>query len=206
MLKKTKLLFISFLLVSAHLIYANGSDKENSLSFIVNPSLSSVEWSARKVAGAHNGQINILDGQLLMQGDAIKGGEFTVDMNSITCEDISDERSNTRLVNHLKSDDFFGSSIHPVSSLVIISATRKSGNEYEITGNLTIKGITNEIVFPAKIQVAQNKVTANAEITVVRTKYDIKYRSGSFFDSLGDRLIYDDFNLKVELVASQDAL
>jgi polyisoprenoid-binding protein YceI len=206
MLKKTKLLFISFLLVSAHLIYANGSDKENSLSFIVNPSLSSVEWSARKVAGAHNGQINILDGQLLMQGDAIKGGEFTVDMNSITCEDISDERSNTRLVNHLKSDDFFGSSIHPVSSLVIISATRKSGNEYEITGNLTIKGITNEIVFPAKIQVAQNKVTANAEITVDRTKYDIKYRSGSFFDSLGDRLIYDDFNLKVELVASQDAL
>jgi polyisoprenoid-binding protein YceI len=206
MLKKIKLLFISFLLVSAHLIYANGSDKENSLSFIVNPSLSSVEWSARKVAGAHNGQINILDGQLLMQGDAIKGGEFTVDMNSITCADISDERSNTRLVNHLKSDDFFGSSIHPVSSLVIISATRKSGNEYEITGNLTIKGITNEIVFPAKIQVAQNKVTANAEITVDRTKYDIKYRSGSFFDSLGDRLIYDDFNLKVELVASQDVL
>jgi polyisoprenoid-binding protein YceI len=200
---KAKLFFIAVLFFSTSQLCAN---VDKSTSYKVDPSESNIEWTGKKVAGAHFGNINIKEGHLLYEGNTITGGSFSIDMNSITCTDLTDERSNSRLVNHLKSDDFFGTSDHPVSILVIKMASQKSGDQYEITGDLTIKGITHEIVFPATVQFADDKLTALADITVDRTKYDIKFRSGRFFDSLGDRLIYDDFTLKVELVASQDVL
>ena len=39
-----------------------------------------------------------------------------------------------------------------------------------------------------------------AEIVIDRSKFDVKYGSGSFFDNLGDNMIYDDFTLDVNLV------
>jgi polyisoprenoid-binding protein YceI len=201
---KVKLSLISLLLVFTQLLQAE--DEEKSSGFIVNPSLSSIEWSGRKVTGAHNGNIGIKEGHLVVDGLAITGGAFVIDMNTITCTDLTNEGSNTRLVNHLKSDDFFGTNNHPFSNFVIKSAKQKSGDQYDITGDLTIKDITHEITFPATVRISQNRIMASADITVDRTKYDIKFRSGRFFDSLGDRLIHDDFNLKIELVASQEAL
>jgi polyisoprenoid-binding protein YceI len=79
----------------------------------------------------------------------------------------------------------------------------KSGNDYEAKGKLTIKGITSDITFPATIKTDGNTVTADAVITVDRTKYDIKYGSKKFFESIGDKAIYDDFELAVKLVAKK---
>jgi polyisoprenoid-binding protein YceI len=84
----------------------------------------------------------------------------------------------------------------------ITSVQSTGSGTYDVKGKLTIKGITNEISFPATVKQEGNKVIANAKIIVDRTKYDIKFRSKSFFENLGDKTIYDDFELNVQLVAN----
>ena len=96
---------------------------------------------------------------------------------------------------HLKSDDFFSVKKHPTSTLIIKKAKYLYNNNYEIVADLTIKGITNEIKFKTKL----NDNIASADIVVDRTTFDIRYGSGSFFDNLGDKMIYDDFRLSVSL-------
>jgi polyisoprenoid-binding protein YceI len=164
----------------------------------VDAQASKLTWAAKKVTGAHAGNINIASGQLELDGNALKGGSFTADTRSITVTDISSER----LTNHLKSDDFFSVEKHPTANFVITSATPKGGSNYDVTGNLTIKGITNAVSFPAEVTVAGGKATAKATLKVDRTKFDIKYRSSNFFENLGDKAIYDEFTIDVVLVAN----
>ncbi len=157
------------------------------------------------MTGSHNGSISITGGDLQVDGSTLKGGSFTVDTRTMTVEDIKDANGNARLLNHLKSDDFFSVEKHPSAAFAITSAKKKSGNEYDITGNLTIKGITQPVTFlpPATVVVNGSQLNAKATIKIDRTKFDIKYRSNSFFQNLGDKAIYDDFTLDVELVANK---
>lgn len=121
----------------------------------------------------------------------------------MTVDDIKDANGNARLLNHLKSDDFFSVEKHPNATFVITSVKKKSGSTHDITGNLTIKGITQPVTFPAEVVVNGSQLNAKATITIDRTKFDIKYRSKSFFENLGDKTIYDEFTLDVELVATK---
>lgn len=173
------------------------------VAFKVDGSKSKIAWLAKKVTGSHNGFISITGGELQADGSTLKGGSFTVDTRTMTVEDIKNADGNARLLGHLKSDDFFSVEKHPSAAFAITSAKKKSGNEYDITGNLTIKGITQPITFPATVVVSGNQLNAKATITIDRTKFDIKYRSNSFFQNLGDKAIYDDFTLDVELVATK---
>lgn len=200
-------IFLTAFFVFAVALFANDSNKNKPKTFIIDPSASSIAWKAKKVGGGHNGQVLIKEGHFEMDGKYISAGAFAADMTTITSLDLTDEKSNSRLVNHLKSDDFFSSEKFPVSTFAIRKAEQKSGDNYTITGLLTIKGIANEISFPATIKTSKNKITASATITVDRTLYDIKFRSGKFFENLGDKLIYDEFTLEINLVAtSPDAL
>ncbi|WP_210487488.1 YceI family protein [Rufibacter aurantiacus] len=166
---------------------------------------SKVNWRGTKVTGEHSGAINVAEGTLNSDGKNIYGGTFTIDMNSITCTDITDAKMNGNLVGHLKSDDFFGTAKHPKATLVITKVTpTKTKGQYLVNGDLTIKGIKNPIQFPATIAHAGNQIKAKANIKVDRTKYDIKYGSGSFFDNLGDKAISNEFELNVDLVAQKD--
>lgn len=162
---------------------------------------STVSWKASKVTGTHFSKVKISKAELDYRNERIQGGSFEMDMTSITVEDITDANSNKRLTDHLKSDDFFSSEKFKSSSLKITSATTSNGKDYQITGDLVIKGISHPVTFPAIVEVSGNKITATANITFDRTKYDIKYRSGSYFENLADRLIYDDVHLEVKLVA-----
>lgn len=173
------------------------------VAFKVDGSKSKIAWLAKKVTGSHNGFINISGGTLQVDGSTLTGGSFNVDTRTMTVEDIKDEKGNARLLGHLKSDDFFSVEKHPEASFAITSAKKKSGNTYDITGNLTIKGISQSITFPADVVVNGNQLNAKATIKIDRTKFDIKYRSNSFFENLGDKAIYDDFTLDVELVANK---
>ncbi|MBA9075493.1 MULTISPECIES: YceI family protein [Rufibacter] len=164
---------------------------------------SKVAWVGTKVTGEHSGTISIADGKLVSDGKNILGGTFTIDMGSIACTDISDAKMNQNLVGHLKSEDFFGTAKYPTSTLVIKNAKATGKGQYLVSGDLTIKGITKPIQFPATIQHAGNQIKANAKVTVDRTKYDIKYGSGSFFDNLGDKAISNDFVLDINLVAKK---
>ncbi len=164
---------------------------------------SKIIWVGKKVTGEHTGTIALAEGGLQVKSKKITGGSFTIDMTSITDTDITNPGGNERLVNHLKSDDFFSSEKHPQATFVISTVTSIGKDEHKIKGNLTIKGITNEIEFTAAIQPAGKQLIAKAKILVDRTKFDIKFRSGNFFENLGDKVIEDNFELNVELVATQ---
>jgi polyisoprenoid-binding protein YceI len=155
---------------------------------------STVAWKGYKVTGSHHGTINLSEGNLIFNGDTLSGGSFTVDMTSLVDNDLEGEWKG-KLEGHLKSDDFFGVATHPTASLVFTSVKASSKNSYDVTADLTIKGITNPINFT--LAVYGNK--ANATLKVDRAKYDVRYGSGSFFDNLGDKTIYDEFDLVVDL-------
>ena len=168
----------------------------------VNKSESSVTWKAEKVTGKHWGYVPIADAKLDYAAGKITGGSFEMDMTSLTVEDLTDPKSKGNLTNHLKSDDFFSVEKFNKSTFTIKEAKSSNGTDYTISGDLTIKGITQPVSFPAKVSVAGNSLTATGEITFDRTKYDIKYRSSNYFENLADKAIYDEVKLEVKLVAT----
>lgn len=168
-------------------------------TFTIDTQSSSIEWTATKVTGKHNGTVKLSSGSLIFNGNQLQGGSFTTDMNSITVLDLQGE-SAQKLTGHLKSDDFFAVEKHPAASFQITKVSQASAGQVNITGNLTLKGITQPITFPAVVKRQENAVVAVAKnIKVNRTKYDIKYRSNSFFGSLGDKAIDDEFTLSINL-------
>ncbi|HVI45775.1 MAG TPA: YceI family protein [Chitinophaga sp.] len=171
-------------------------------TFQVDAKQSKLSWVGKKVTGQHSGTINVADGKLEVENNALKGGTFSLDTRSIAVTDITDADGNAKLVGHLKSEDFFSTEKFPAATFVITSVKAKGNGSYDVDGKLTIKGITNPISFPAAVTVAGNNLTAKANIKVDRTKYNIKYGSKSFFASIGDKAIYDDFDLEVTLVAN----
>jgi polyisoprenoid-binding protein YceI len=156
---------------------------------------STVTWKGYKVTGAHNGSISLKSGHLEMNGKKLTGGEFVVDMTTITVNDLEAGQGKEKLEGHLQSADFFGVESNPTSKLVFTSVKPMNENSYTVTGDLTIKGITKPVTLV--VSMFENKATATVKID--RTKFDIKYGSGSFFDNLGDKAIYDDFDLVVDL-------
>jgi polyisoprenoid-binding protein YceI len=184
------------------IVLSSFSFSENSTPTTVNKTESTVSWNAKKVTGEHYGKVPLQDAQLDYSNGKITGGSFTMDMVNLTVEDIADANSNKRLADHLRSDDFFSVEKFNTSTFKITEAKSSNGKDYTITGTLTIKGISNTVTFPATVSVEKGKIVANADITFDRTKYDIKYRSGNYFENLADKMIYDDVTLKVKLVAS----
>lgn len=160
----------------------------------VNAEKSSIHWVGKKVTGQHDGIVNLKDGILMFKGDKLAGGKFTVDMASITTKDLEGEWG-AKLDGHLKSDDFFSTEKFPTATLEFKKIADKGNGVFTVFGDLTIKGITNQVNFD--MTVAKNSATT--KLVIDRTKFDIKYKSGSFFENLGDKTIYDDFELDVNL-------
>lgn len=177
--------------------------KEIASVYKVDAAQSSVKWIGKKVTGEHSGNVTISSGSLSTTNNAVTAGTVEIDLTTITNTDITDPASNAKLLGHLKSADFFNVASFPKATLVITSSKVKSAGTYDVTGNLTIKGITQPITFPATIQTTADKINATAVLTIDRTKYDIKYRSASFFSDLGDKAIDNDFVLNVKLVANK---
>jgi polyisoprenoid-binding protein YceI len=155
---------------------------------------STIEWLGKKVTGQHNGTVNFKEGALVFKGKKLVGGSFVVNMNTLTATDLTGEYKD-KLDGHLKADDFFGTEKFPTATLVFKKITPKTAGFYVVTADLTIKGITKPVTFD--LIIAKN--TATTTLVVNRTVYDIKYGSKSFFDSLGDKAISDEFELKVSL-------
>ncbi len=154
---------------------------------------SKIEWKGKKILGSHTGTINLSEGYLEVDGDNLVGGMFVVDMTSMTNTDL-EEPNKSKLLGHLKSDDFFGVAQHPTAKLVITGATKK-GNVHSVTGDMTIKGTTKPITF----ELIMGETAARTSLKIDRTQYGVRYGSGSLFDSLGDNTISDYFELDVTL-------
>lgn len=172
-------------------------------TYRVDTAQSQLTWKAYKVTGEHEGTINLKSGNLQFQDGKLTGGSFIIDMTSINNTDM-EGKMKAKLEGHLKSADFFDVENHPTASFVITKAiSRGTPGDYKIVGNLTIKNHTKEIKFLAKVNEEGGKLVAEADITVDRADFDVRYGSGSFFDDLGDRTIYDEFDVHVKLVATK---
>jgi polyisoprenoid-binding protein YceI len=153
-----------------------------------------LQWLGEKVTGQHTGTINLKSGWLNWQDNKIVSGEFNIDMTS-----LKESGSNERLEGHLKSDDFFGVEKFPVTKLFITGSTPFDKGTGVVSGTLTVKGVSNPIEFKAALQKKDDGLWFYANIIVDRTKYNIRYGSGTFIDNLGDKTIFDEFRLKVSL-------
>jgi polyisoprenoid-binding protein YceI len=172
-------------------------------SYAVDAKQSKLVWHAKKVTGEHSGTAPIKQGSLILNDGKLTGGNFEISLKDLVVTDITDPEYNAKLVGHLKNDDFFAVDKHPVAKLQIVSATPSGANKYDVKGKLTIKGITNDITFPAEVTSNGKAVTGKAKIAIDRTKYDIKYNSKSIFTSIGDKAIDDVFHLDVSLLAAE---
>lgn len=179
---------------------------EGSQDYRVNTEKSTFEWEASKVTLTHTGNVGISKGQVFVKGGEIINGNVKMDMSTINVTDLEEGPMRDKLMMHLRSADFFDVEKNPSSSFQIVSVTKnEEGAEgtHTVKGNLTIKGITKMISFPADIQIDGSEVKAQAEFEVDRTEWDIRYGSGKFFESLGDNLIDDNFKVKLNLVAEK---
>ncbi len=169
-----------------------------------------LNWVGSKPGSQHHGTVIITEGKISLSGNVLTAGNFKFDLNSIIDLDLENPGMNAKLVRHLKSSDFFDAEKFPVASFEIVSVkSMKSTNELkegevvtnsEVTGNLTIKGITKSIVFPARIIIEKNKVSVTTNpFTINRTLWGVNYQSKSIIAELKDKFIYDEIVLSFNL-------
>lgn len=182
---------------------ADGGKKAAPVALKVDTKTSAFNWIGKKVTGEHNGTIGIQSGSLVVNAGKLQGGEFTIDMKSIKCLDLTDAGYNAKLVGHLTTPDFFDVANYPTAALKIKKATSKGNGNYDVTGDLTINGVTQSITFPAVVTVDAKGATATAKFEVDRTKFGSKFGSKTFFESIGDKMINDNFQVDVKIVAAK---
>lgn len=157
-----------------------------------------VAWEGSNTFGSHAGYVYISKGELMIEAGQLVGGAVEIDMNTI--ED-KDHRNESGLIKHLKDPDFFDVKNFPFSTFTITRVASINVEDKEITGNLTIKGITQPVTFPAKMEVKDGIVKADGKLVIDRTNWNIRYKSGKFFDNLADETISDSIEFNMTIVA-----
>jgi len=159
---------------------------------------STVKWKGYKPTGSHEGTILLQTGNIELEDSKIVGGSFAVDMTSIKDADGSE-----RLEGHLKSEDFFEVETFATSNFKI-SKVAYDGGKTLVTGIMTIKGISKEITFPAKVNLTADSVTLTSEtFQINRAEFNVKYKSKSFFNDLKEKFVNDEFDLQVTILAKK---
>ncbi len=179
--------------------------------FMVDTSASVINWVGKKsfADSKHNGTIKISTGKLALDNGQLTAGDFEIDMNSIIDEDLKDPKFNAKLVGHLKSDDFFAAEEYPTAKFEITNVQAVENNAevtHNITGNLTMRGTTKEITFPANVAIANDKLTGvTAEFTIDRTDWSVMYNSenAGIADLAKDNIISDAITLRIMLNAEK---
>tara|TARA_Y100001970_G_scaffold289908_1_gene421723 strand:- start:806 stop:1438 length:633 start_codon:yes stop_codon:yes gene_type:complete len=163
---------------------------------------SKVAWLGTEITTkTHFGSLKAKSGNVLIDQYGNVDGKVTIDMQSLLVEDLTG-RSKEILERHLKSDDFFGIEQYPTATLTFRSSNRYNDNgDHLFSGDLTIKGITNEVEFSSKLIKQSPLLRASGKLVFDRSKFNVKFRSGSFFDGLGDKLILDDIEVDINIVA-----
>lgn len=206
-MKRLNYFFVLSLFIT---LVAFQSDNVN--SYNINTEHSSIKWTGFKVGGKHQGELKMTEGALDIVEGVLTGGKFVVDMESLTCTDLEDADMNAKLVGHLKSADFFHVEAHPTATYVIkktipygkekIEDQNYSKDTYKVIGDLTIKGITKPLKTKIDIYDYGTSISGVARLDIDRSDFDIRYGSGTFFDDLGDKLIYDEIRLDVSISAN----
>lgn len=205
-----------------------------STEYTVDTDNSVVTWIGSKPAGKHNGTIPVSSGTIAVEGDAIVGGTITIDVASIENEDLAEDQDMyDKLVGHLKSADFFHTDSFPTAEFVITSvapytaADKPEGKDqyetenkpvtadeymvasptHKITGNLTMRGTTKSITFPAAVDMTDGTIKATAKFNIDRTQWGVMYgNEASVVDKAKDSFIYDTVNVGFEFTANNAAM
>ena len=187
---------ITFKLIIAITLILTSIDFSYSQSLTANKTLSMIRWYGEELTGkTHFGNLSFKEGQIELQDGLIIGGTFVVNMTSLSVEDLSGG-AKARLEGHLRSDDFFSVDKYPEATLKITQKAKFEGDVQKLYGELTVKGIKHGVDFTI---ILRDKKTAIANLTFDRSVYNVRFRSGSFFQNLGDKLILDDIRLEVSL-------
>ena len=159
--------------------------------YIIDTKESVVTWKGSMLLSSeeHIGYVYISKGELMIDKGQLVGGTVEIDLNTIEYKDK--ENKNTP-VNHLKSPDYFDVEKFPISTFAITEVASVSDKTMKVTGNLTIKGNTHSVTFPAEMEVKDGIVKANGKVIIDRTDWGIRYRSGKFYDNLADQAVSDD--------------
>lgn len=178
----------------------------NAPAYKLQPQLSTLGWEGKAVTHGHNGTMQFTTGELLVKGNAIVGGTVTVDMKTLKATDIKDAESHGKFVGHMSSNQFFDVANNPISTFKIVSVTpikgaAKDADNATIAGDMTIKGVTQRISFPAKVGVKAGVAAATGKVTVDRTKFGLTTMSKSLPDTIADKAIFDDFDLTFNIIA-----
>lgn len=196
---------------SAPEIVYNDSFGENpigtQIDYDVDVNKSTFSWHAKKVTGEHSGIVKIKSGAIYRNKGMYNGGVFEIDMTTITDTDVTNAEYKAKLDKHLKSESFFDVASFPVASFKIkrwspVPDAKQGTPNYNVNGDLTIKGITKEITFPAIVILDGKTVTASADFNIDRTDYGLKYQSIKYDPGIGDKMINDEFNVKINLIAN----
>ena len=178
-------------------------------SFVVDTTGSTIRFTGNGVGKNHPGKFKVTDGNLAVANNTITGGSFTIDINSMDMEEEG-EMIDTKLRPHLLSADFFDGEKYQTAKFEVTSVTpytenadNKSvvpGANYIISGNLTLKDVTKNVTFPAKVEVKDNGVDAKANFDIDRTQWNMAYGNDK---SLGDKFISETVNIEVDLKANK---
>ena len=166
---------------------------------------SQLTWKGFKPTGSHHGVVKIIKGKLILSGNALIGGKFQIDMNSITDLDMpADDAYNKKLVDHLKSEDFFSVSEYPKAFFEITQVTN-DGDKIRVSGNLRIKGIIKNITIPAATVTRVNDVVTfkSEPFKIDRTEFGIQYKSTKLADIIKEKSIDDLFEMSFDILAKK---
>lgn len=191
-MKKTYLLILA-------IIIGGSFGAVNAQTYIADPGKTTILWEGKKVGGDHNGSIKLKSGEIVMKDNMPVSGTVVIDMTSMTNADIENEGMRERLLNHLKSDDFFSVDKFPEAKFDITGSEINGNGDIKITGNLTIKGITEPLDFITVPNASGNSAVFTGQIKIDRTLFDVRYGSKKFFANIADSAIDDIFTLDYEL-------
>lgn len=171
-------------------------------TYRINPASSTVRWQGSRplISGYFdNGVISIQNGTFQVANGVVTSGTFTIDMKTISVVSSGKGSDESRLATHLKSADFFDAEKFPTSTFTIKSVTADG----QVSGDLTVKGITKPITFQANITETNGILGATATIELDRTLWNVQYGSDKFFDNLGEKMISDMFTVQLDLKAEK---
>ena len=170
-------------------------------NFNVDVENSNLNWKGYKPTGTHSGTITLASGDFVLKDNKITGGNFVTDMST-----IKDADGSAKLEGHLKSEDFFEIAVFPISKFEITEIANK-GENIQVTGNMTIKGITKQITFPAALLVNEDVITLTSDtFQINRADFNVKFKSKSFFNDLKDKFVNDEFDFQVTIIAKKHEL
>ncbi|WP_431165880.1 YceI family protein [Tenacibaculum halocynthiae] len=172
-------------------------------SYKANVAESVVAWKGNKPTGSHNGVLKIQNGIFDIENGTLKAGEFTIDMNTITCTDLEAGQGKEKLEGHLKASDFFDVEKFPIAKFVIASSEKKDG-KLHVTGNLTLKDVIKSITIPVTVSENGDSATLKSEtFSVDRTEFGVTYSSKKFDAALKDKFINDLMEISFDIKAKK---